>query len=45
MKNKIIEYFKDKKLTNSSVDKFLKENQLIKRIFNGYFVRNTRVFN
>jgi hypothetical protein len=45
MKNKIIEYFQDKKLTNSSVDKFLKENQIIKRVFDGYTVRNSGIFN
>lgn len=37
MKNVIIEYFKDRKITNSSVNKFLKDNMLIKRIFDGYF--------
>ena len=45
MKNKIIEYFQGKKLTNSSVDKFLKENQIIKRVFDGHFIRNSGIFN
>ena len=41
MKNEIVEYFKNKKLTNLSVDKFLKNNIMVKRIFNGYFIRSS----